>query len=86
MTYIVDRTHLVLGDRLLIGNKTYITSHVLKKKDQKYLLFFKPVKIGNDSFISFSTTIGPGTDMPEKSFLKAFSVEYQTENKSSHGL
>jgi acetyltransferase-like isoleucine patch superfamily enzyme len=86
LTYIVDRTHLELGDRLLIGNKTYITSHVLKKKDKKYFLFFKPVIIGDDSFISFSCTIGPGTQLPQKTFLKAFAVEYQTEtrNNNSH--
>jgi acetyltransferase-like isoleucine patch superfamily enzyme len=78
---LVDRTHLILGDRLLIGNKTYITSHVIKKKDNKYLLFFKPVEVQSDSVISFSCTLGPGLFLPEKSFVKAFSVEYQSEYK-----
>lgn len=82
-TTIVDRTNLNLGDRLLVGNNTYITSHVLKKSGNKYFLFFKSVEIGDDSFISFSCTLGPGLVLPKQSFLKAFSVQYNSPSSVS---
>lgn len=76
---IVDRTHLSIGDRVLVGNQTYITAHMIKKKDNKYLLFVKPVTIGSDIVLAFQCVISPGVIIEDRAFVEAGGVLYPNE-------
>jgi hypothetical protein len=83
---LVDRTHLTIGDRTLIGNHTYISAHAIKKKGDKYLLFVKDVTIGSDVVLAFQCTISPGAIIENQAFVEAGGVVYpnQTVLEGSH--
>jgi acetyltransferase-like isoleucine patch superfamily enzyme len=68
---IVDRSLLSIGDRVLIGNRSYISSHVIKKKDGKYLLWVAPVSIGHDSVLAFSSVLSAGVVVGNNCFVEA---------------
>jgi hypothetical protein len=56
---IVDRGHLVVGDRAFFGNRCYLSAHALKKIKNQYLLYVKNVTVGSDSMVSYSAHLGP---------------------------
>lgn len=68
---IVDRTHIDIGDYVFLGNKTYLSPHVVRRKSNKYLLYFKKVKIGSRSFIGAWSILGPGAVIEEGTYLAA---------------
>lgn len=68
---IVDRTHVEIGDYVFLGNKTYLSPHVVRRKSNKYLLYFKKVKIGSRSFIGAWSILGPGAQVEEGTYLPA---------------
>lgn len=70
---VVDRTHLEIGDYCFIGDKTYLSSHFIKRKDQRLALLFKPVVIEERSLIGYSCVLGPGTLISKKTSLPAMS-------------
>ena len=57
---VMDRTHLELGDGCFIGNRAYLSPHVIRVKNGKNLLYLKRIKIGKGAFIGFDSRIGPG--------------------------
>lgn len=57
---IVDRGHLEIGDRAFIGNRSYLSAHVLKKSKDRYFLYVKRIQIGADTMISYQAHISPG--------------------------
>ena len=73
---IVDRSHIEIGDKCLIGNLSYLSSHALKKKGNTYFLYLKKIKIQAQSVVSYHTTVSPGVIMKEGSFLAAGGVLY----------
>lgn len=73
-TRIADRTHLVIGDGVLIGNASYLSPHVVKKKDNRYLLFLRPIILKNNSLVGTHCTLGPGSILEEGQSLEAFEV------------
>lgn len=58
---VVDRTHLIIGDYCFIGDKTYFSSHFIRRKKNRLVLFFKPIKIEAKAIIGYNTLLGPGT-------------------------
>lgn len=58
---IVDRTHLHIGDYAFIGNKSYLSSHIIRRKNQRLVLLLQPVQIGSKALIGFQSQLGPGT-------------------------
>ncbi len=68
---IVDRTHLKIGNRVLVGNETYISAHAIKKRDDKYLLYVKQVEIGDDVVLALQVIVSPGVKIKNKAFLEA---------------
>ncbi|MFY7991733.1 MAG: acyltransferase [Bacteriovoracaceae bacterium] len=76
---LVDRPHIHIGDRSLIGNMSYLSAHAIKKKDNKYILYVKDVLIGNDVVISYSVTIAPGVVIKSKAFIDSGAVVYPND-------
>jgi len=59
-TEVVDRTHLEIGDHVFIGNKVYLSPHVVTRKRGRFFLYFKRVRIGDGAFIGAGSRFGPG--------------------------
>nr|WP_275973855.1 acyl transferase [Argonema galeatum] len=57
---IADRGLLEIGDRVVIGHRVGIYSHVIKPRKQDLMLYVKKVKIGNDVFVGAGSHLAPG--------------------------
>jgi acetyltransferase-like isoleucine patch superfamily enzyme len=57
---IVDRGHLEIGDRSFIGNRSYMSAHILKKSKDRYFLYVKRIQIGSDTMVSYHAHLSPG--------------------------
>ncbi len=77
---IVDRANVNFGDFVFIGNKTYISPHVVMTKNGKTYVYVKDVIIGKGTFIGAFCTLGPGTKIPPLQSIPAGS--YFTLNSS----
>lgn len=76
---IVDRTHLTIGDRCLIGNQSYISAHFIIKENGKYVLYVKDVTIGNDVVLALQCVIAPGAVLKDKVLVEAGGAVYPSE-------
>lgn len=68
---IVDRPFVHIGDRVLMGQNSYFSTHVIKKKDNRYLLYVKNIEIGSDTVISYRSTLSAGVTVGKRSFVAA---------------
>jgi acetyltransferase-like isoleucine patch superfamily enzyme len=57
---IADRGLLEIGDRVVIGHRVGIYSHIIKPRKQDLMLYVKKVKIGNDVFVGAGCHLAPG--------------------------
>lgn len=57
---IADRSLLEIGDRVVIGHRVGIYSHVIKPRKQDLMLYVKKVKIGNNVFVGAGSHLAPG--------------------------
>ena len=73
---LVDRPFLTVGDRALIGNRSYLSAHAIKKKDGKYVLFMKPIIIGEDAVLAYACVIGPGVKVGKSCLVEAGATMY----------
>lgn len=73
---VLDRTHLIVGDRCLFGHQCCISSHAIKKQGDTYSIYVNNVTIGDDCVVSYLSTISPGVVMGNSSFLEAGGVLY----------
>ena len=73
---VVDRPYLSIGDRCLVGNKAYLSAHVIKKSNGNYILYTKPLELGSDIVLSFFVTIGPGIKIEDECFVEAGGTLY----------
>ncbi len=76
---VVDRAHLIIGDRCLVGNLSYLSAHIMKKNENFYTLYVKNIEIGSDCVMSFRATIGPGAKIKDNSFLTAGQAVYPNQ-------
>lgn len=76
----VDRTHLKIGDRVLIGNRSYLAGHAIKKRGDRYLLYVKGVEVGSDAVLAYSVTLAPGARVAERAFIEAGKAVYPNES------
>tara|TARA_R110000868_G_scaffold117600_14_gene312474 strand:+ start:13851 stop:14480 length:630 start_codon:yes stop_codon:yes gene_type:complete len=75
----VDRTHLKIGDRALIGNHSYLAAHAIKKRGDKYLLYVKGVEVGADAVLAYRVTLAPGSYVAAGSFVEAGKAVYPNQ-------
>jgi hypothetical protein len=73
---IYDRTHLNIGDRVLFGSKVMLSCHVVNKRDRKYTVMVAPIEIGNDAFLGYETSVGPGVVLGARSFTEVRSIVF----------
>jgi len=71
---IVDRPLLSVGDWVVIGHKTYISSHVITREDQKTQLFLRPVSIEGHAFIGAFSVLNAGTRVAASESIKAGTI------------
>lgn len=76
---IVDRPHVKIGDKSLIGNYSYISAHYIKKIENKYYLIISNVDIGSNCVLSYRCTIAPGSTVEDKVFMEAGSSTYPNQ-------
>lgn len=57
---LTDRTNLIVGDHVFFGDKVHLVGHAVKVKDQKFLLYYKPIIVEDYSFIGAYCRIAPG--------------------------
>ena len=57
---IADRGLLEIGDRVVIGHRVGIYSHIIKPRKQDLMLYVEKVKIGNDVFVGAGCQFAPG--------------------------
>lgn len=83
---IVDRGYMNIGHRVLIGNNSYLSAHIIKKINRQFLLYVKPVTIHCDSMISYANVIGPGATIAKGVQLQAASHIYPNQTIISGGF
>ncbi|OUL18463.1 acyl transferase [Nostoc sp. RF31YmG] len=66
---IADRGLLEIGDRVIMGHRVGISSHVIKPRKQNLMLYVKKVKIGNDVFVGAGSIFAPGVVIGDGTFL-----------------
>ncbi len=82
-TIVNDRSLMDVGDFVIFGHNTYMSSHFLRVKNGTFFVYVKKIKIGSYSFIGAFTKMGPGTNIAQGSQIQAmsvFSVNRQTPN------
>lgn len=83
-TIVNDRSLLEVGDFVIFGHNTYMSSHFLRVKNGKFFVYVKKIKIGSYSFIGAFTKMGPGTTIAQGTQVQAmsvYSVNRQTPNE-----
>jgi acetyltransferase-like isoleucine patch superfamily enzyme len=75
-----DRNLLNIGSRVVFGHQVYISAHLLRAKNEQFLLYVKQITIGSHSFIGAFSKLGPGTIIKEGTVVNAGS--YYTVNKT----
>jgi hypothetical protein len=66
---IADRGLLEIGDRVVIGHRVGLYSHVIKPRKRNLMLYVKKIKIGNDAFIGAGSVLSPGVVVAAGAFL-----------------
>lgn len=66
---IADRGLLEIGDRVVIGHRVGIYSHIIKPRKQNLMLYVKKVKIGNDVFVGAGSNLAPGVTIENGVYL-----------------
>ncbi|MDZ8092713.1 MAG: acyl transferase [Nostoc sp. DedQUE05] len=76
---IADRSLLEIGDRVVIGHRVGIYSHVIKPRKQNLMLYVKKVKIGSNVFVGAGSNLAAGVVIAEGSYVPAVSNLYPNQ-------
>ncbi|MEH2170027.1 MAG: DapH/DapD/GlmU-related protein [Nostoc sp.] len=76
---IADRSLLEIGDRVVIGHRVGIYSHIIKPRKQNLMLYVKKVKIGSNVFVGAGSNLAPGVVIGDGSYLPAASNLYPNQ-------
>jgi acetyltransferase-like isoleucine patch superfamily enzyme len=76
---IADRGLLEIGDRVVIGHRVGMYSHVIKPRKQDLMLYVKKIKIGNDVFVGAGSHLAPGVVISDGTFLAAVTNLYPNQ-------
>lgn len=80
---IVDRTHVEVGDGCFFGNRTYLSPHVVMRRRDRYLLYFKRIRFGTRCFVAFESRFGPGAEVADGVALSVGTNLYLNEKRES---
>ncbi|MBN4004348.1 DapH/DapD/GlmU-related protein [Nostoc sp. LPT] len=76
---IADRGLLEIGDRVVIGHRVGIYSHIIKPRKQNLMLYVKKVKIGSNVFVGAGSHLAPGVVIGDGSYLPAATNLYPNQ-------
>ena len=76
---IADRPLLEIGDRVVIGHRVGIYSHIIKPRKQDLILYVKKVKIGNDVFVGAGSHLAPGAVIEDGVYIPAATNLYPNQ-------
>ena len=81
----IDRGLVEIGENCFFGHRVFLSSHVLRVRDGRYILYVKRIKIGDESFIGAMSNFGPGTDLPAGTYcpLGSYTLVNDTEPRSA---
>ncbi|MEH2045179.1 acyl transferase [Nostoc sp.] len=77
---IADRSLLEIGDRVVIGHRVGIYSHIIKPRKQNLMLYVKKVKIGSNVFVGAGTHFAPGVVIADNTFIPALTDLYPNQH------
>jgi hypothetical protein len=72
-TIVNDRSLMDVGDFVIFGHNTYMSSHLLRVKNGRFFVYIKKIKIGSNCFIGAFTKMGPGTTIQSGSQIQVMS-------------
>jgi hypothetical protein len=73
-TIVNDRSLMDVGDYVVFGHNTYMSSHFLRAKNGRFFVYVKKIKIGSGSFVGAFTKMGPGTTIAPGTQIPALST------------
>ncbi|MBN3925500.1 DapH/DapD/GlmU-related protein [Nostoc sp. NMS4] len=76
---IADRSLLEIGDRVVIGHRVAIYSHIIKPRKQNLMLYVKKVKIGSNVFVGAGSNLAAGVVIGDGSYIPATSNLYPNQ-------
>ncbi|MBL7714114.1 MAG: hypothetical protein JNL01_01525 [Bdellovibrionales bacterium] len=74
---IVDRGHLEVGDYAFFGNNSYLSAHVVSRRDTRYILYVKKLRVGNRAFVGAWSMLGPGAKVQDHGYTEIHSAIYE---------
>lgn len=69
---IIDRSLLIIGDRVVFGHQVACCSHIIRMKDGALRLTVVRIRIGNGVFIGGASRLAPGAIIPDNAAVPAF--------------
>ncbi|MBC7538712.1 MAG: acyl transferase [Bacteriovorax sp.] len=72
-TVVNDRGLMEVGDFVIFGHNTYMSSHLLRVKNGNFFVYVRKIKIGSYTFVGAFTKMGPGTNISSGSQIQAMS-------------
>jgi hypothetical protein len=76
---IADRGLLEIGDRVVMGHRVGIYSHVIKPRKQDLMLYVKKVKIGNYVFVGAGSHLAPGVVIEDSIYISVSTNLYPNQ-------
>ena len=66
---VTDRGLVDIGDSSFFGHRVFMSSHIVTKMEDRYVLYVRRIKIGEKSFVGAMCNFGPGTEIEAESFV-----------------
>jgi hypothetical protein len=81
---ILDRDLLQVGDHVIFGHLVKVAAHVVTPRKDAMVLFIKTVSIGSESFVGAGSILGPGTQIPAATHVRAGAEYFNGKQVSDH--
>ena len=79
-TTITDRSMLVIGEDVFVGNLVYLSPHVVNPTREHLLLYLKKIRIGSNVFVGAGSRLGPGAVVHDNCFVPILTDLYLNEH------
>jgi len=70
---ILDRTDLQIGDYCFLGEGSSLSCHFIVRKDDKLILLYDKISLGQKVLLGAHTHIGPGARIKDQEFVPTYS-------------
>jgi acetyltransferase-like isoleucine patch superfamily enzyme len=76
---VFDRAALDIGDFVIFGNDVTLSGHIVKRRRNRILVYYKPVTIGHRSLVGYASHIAPGVNVGARAQIEAGTRVYPNE-------